>query len=52
MIAGENRKEWRALAHVLLIEFQAAIFAWPCVISDRSSVLWWLLPGEGWVAVT
>ena len=30
----------------------SAIFAWPCVPSDRPPVLWWLLPGEGWDAVT
>ena len=33
-------------------EFQAAIFAWHCVLSDLPPVLWWLLPGEGWDAVT
>ena len=29
-----------------------AIFAWPCVLSDRPPVLWWLSPGEKWDAVT
>ena len=43
---AKNRKEWRALAHMLQSEFNAAIFAWPCVFSDLSSVLWWLSPGE------
>ena len=33
-------------------EFHAATFAWPCVLSDRSPVLWLLSPGEGWDAVT
>ena len=27
-------------------------FAWPYVLSDRPPVLWWLLPGEEWDAVT
>ena len=27
-------------------------FAWPCVLSDRPPVLWWLSPGEGWNAIT
>ena len=34
-----------------LNEFQVAIFAWPCVLSDRPPVLWWLSPGEGRDAV-
>ena len=25
-------------------EFHSAIFAWPCVLSDRPPVLWWLSP--------
>ena len=48
----KDRKEWRALVHVQLNEFHAAIFAWPCVLSDRPPVLWWLSLGEGWDAVT
>ena len=32
-------------------EFHSAIFAWPCVLSVRRPVLWWLSPGEGWDAV-
>ena len=35
-----------------LNEFHAEIFAWPCVLSDSSPVLWWLSPGEGLEAVT
>ena len=31
---AKNRKEWRALVHMLLNEFHAAIFAWPSVPSD------------------
>ena len=44
---AKNRKDWPELK-----QFQAAIFAWPCVLSDRSPALWWLSPGEGWDAVT
>ena len=33
-------------------EFHAAIFAWPCVLSECNPVLWWLSPGEGRDAVT
>ena len=33
-------------------EFHSAIFAWPCVLSDRPPVLWWLSHGEGRDAVT
>ena len=36
----------------IINEFHAAIFAWPCVLSDRPPVLWWLSPGERWDAVT
>ena len=46
------RKELRALVHMKLNEFHAAIFTWPCVLSDHPPVLWWLSPGEGWDAVT
>ena len=35
----------------VLNEFHAAIFSWPCVLSDRPPVLWWLSPGEGRDAV-
>ena len=34
-----------------LNEFHEAIFAWPCVLSDRPPVLWWSSPGEEWDAV-
>ena len=50
--ARQYAKEWTALVHMQLNEFHAAIFAWPCVLSDRHPVLWWLSPGEGWDAVT
>ena len=31
----------------VLNEFHAVIFAWPSVLSDRPSMLWWLSHGEG-----
>ena len=49
---AKGRKEWRALVHLYLNEFHAAIFAWPCVLSDRPPMLWWLSHGEGRDAVT
>ena len=47
----KDRKERRALIHMQLNEFHAAIFVLPCVLSDRPPALWWLSPGEGWDAV-
>ena len=49
---AKDRKEWRAMVHKQLNEFHAAIFAWPCVLSDRPPVLRWLSAGEGRDAVT
>ena len=49
---AKDRKEWRALVHMQLNEFHAAIFAWPCVLSDRPPMLWWLSHGEGRDTVT
>ena len=49
---AKDRKEWRALVHMLLNEFHAAIFAWPCVLSDHPPMLWLLSHGEGRDAVT
>ena len=43
-----DRKEWRTLVHMCNRMFHTAIFAWPCVLSYRPPVLWWLSPGEGW----
>ena len=40
---AKDRKAWRALVH----EFNAAIFVWPCVRSDRPPVLWWLSMERG-----
>ena len=48
---AKDRKEWRALAHMYLNECHVAIFSWPCVLSDRPPVLWWLSPGERWDTV-
>ena len=49
---AKDRKEWRAVVHMYLNEFHAVIFAWPCVLSDRPAVLWWLSHGEVRDAVT
>ena len=38
--SAKDRKEWRALVHMKLNEFHAAIFAWHSVPSDRPPVLW------------
>ena len=42
---AKDRKEWEALVHMQLNEFHAAIFAWPCVLSELPPVLWWLSRG-------
>ena len=49
---AKDRKEWRALVHMLLNAFHTDIFAWPCVFSDLPPILWWLSHGEGRDAVT
>ena len=49
---AKDRKAWRALVHVKLNEFNAAIFAWHCVLSDRPPILWRLSHGEGRDAIT
>ena len=49
---AKARKEWRALVHMKLNELHEAIFAWPCVLSDRPPVVWWLPHGEGRDVVT
>ena len=48
----KDRKVWRALVHMYLNEFNAAIFAGHCVLSDHPPMLWWLSHGEGRDAVT
>ena len=45
--AKDRRKEWRALVHIKLNEFHAAIFARHCFLSDGPPALWWSSPGEG-----
>ena len=37
---AKDRKELRGLVHMQLNELHAAIFAWPCVLSDRPAVFW------------
>ena len=49
---AKDRKAWRAQVHMYLNEFHAAIFAWPCVLSNRPPILWWLSHGKGRDAVT
>ena len=49
---AKDRKERRALVHMYLNESHAAIFAWPCVLSDSPPMVWWLSHGEGRDAVT
>ena len=34
------------------MSFTRQFFAWPCVLSDRPPVLWWLSHGEGLDALT
>ena len=48
----KDRKEWRALVHMQLNEFHMVIFAWPCVLSYRPPMLWWLSHGERREAIT
>ena len=44
---GKSREPW----YIYNNEFQAAIYAWHCVLLDRPPVLWWLSHGEGRDAV-
>ena len=48
---AKDMKKWRALVHMSLNKFRAAIFAWSCVLSDRPPMRWWLSHGEGRDAV-
>ena len=43
----KDRKEWRGLMHVQMIKFNAAIFARPCVLSDRPPALGWIVTWRG-----
>ena len=49
---AKDRKECRAMVHMELNNFHTASFPYPCVLSNRPPILWWLSPGEGWDAVT
>ena len=49
---AKDRKAWRALVHMLLNEFNAAMFACHCVLSNRPPMLWRLSHGEGRDAFT
>ena len=49
---AQDRRKWRTLVRMELILFHAAVFAWPCVLSDIPPVHWWLSPGEERDAVT
>ena len=42
-----DRNEWKALFHMYMIEFKAAIFAWPCVLSGRLPALWYIITSRG-----
>ena len=37
---AKDRKEWRALVQLLMILFNAAIFAWPHILSELPPSLW------------
>ena len=46
-LCANDGKEWRALVHIYTIEFNTAIFAWPCFLSDRLPALWWIITWRG-----
>ena len=41
----ESMKDWYYICNWM--SFSRPFFAWHCVLSDCSPVLWWLSPGEG-----
>ena len=41
---NKDRKEWRALVHMWMIEFQAVTIAW---FLCSPHVLWWLITWKG-----
>ena len=43
---AKDKKEWRALVH-MYIEFNATIFALPCVLPDHSAAFWWIITTRG-----
>ena len=40
-------KDWRALVHMAMLEFNAIIIAWPSVLSDRPPALWQIITWRG-----
>ena len=48
----KDRKEWRALVQMWMIVFNAAIFSWPCVLSDRPPELRQIITCREWDTVT
>ena len=46
-VCAKDRKEWRALLDMQVIELNAVIFAWPCVLSHRPPVVWWITTWRG-----
>ena len=44
---AKDGKEWRAQVHLCMIEYNAAIFAGPCVLFDRPPALWWIINWRG-----
>ena len=52
MAMRERPESVESIGTYVTNEFHAAIFAWPCVLSDRPPVLWWLSHGEERDAVT
>ena len=38
--SAKDKKEWKALVHMQMIEFNAAMIAWPCVLLDCPAALW------------
>ena len=42
-----DKKGWKALVHMLMIEFNAAIFAWYNVLLDHPHTLWWIITWRG-----
>ena len=52
---AKDRKEWRALAHMYLMEFHSAIFAWHCVLSEHTALGSWRFlapPSRAMVVIT
>ena len=52
VFGGKLLKEVQIFMYRVGCVFGFAIFAWPCVLSERAPELRWLSPGERWDAVT